>query len=1060
MFDCSVVIKSLPMPKLVNHVEGKRTSTSGVSPDMTWPKILVCSLSFYSLIFTFCLWPAHYARAALDTSRFATRNWLREDGLPQNSVTAVAQASDGYMWVGTYSGLARFDGVRFTVFDNNSNPALHNCRVTSLYPAPDGALWIGHENGEVTCYRNGHFAAVDYHAAWPGGKICGMGADGEGDIWLLNDDGLLARIRDGRVLTPPPGAFHHVLNFAWSPSGVLWVERDGQVSALEHGQLRTFTFDHDRTNSFVGGMGLSRDGGLWISCAGLCQKWKENRWVGPAVECPWGQDPLTQLLETQTGLLVASTSDRGLFVVNPDGSMAPSHYWRANGFAADWIISLADDREGNLWAATGNAGLAWLRPSVIERVNPPDQWQGRAVQSVTVGRDGAVWAGTEGAAVYQFQAGTWKHFNVSNGLTNYYVWSVAEDEQGNLWAGTWGGGLYEKRGEIFHLADGFDPVAPPITAIFCEAPGCLWLGTAQGLVHYEAGRSTLYAQDQPVRTVLKDRSGAVWFGMSGGGMGRVKEGVVRHFGKGDGLLSDFVQCFHEDDSNAMWIGTFGGGLSRYKDGRLTTISSRQGLADNIICDIEEDGLGYYWMSSYSGLLRVRKASLDQCADGLSKVVECDTFGISDGMPTLECSGGSQPSGWHSADGLLWFATSRGVVTVHPRDVKYNPLPPSVIIEKMIVDGKLMPDGLTSHSHLRIPPGQHRLEFDYTGLSFAAPEKVCFKHRLENLETGWIDAGTERRVDYNYIPPGNYVFHVIACNNDGVWNETGAEIAFTMLPYFWQTTWFHVLGGVSTVLVVSAGVWFDTRRRMRRKVELLQRQQAVERERTRIAKDIHDDLGASLTRINLLSQTARRDMADPPQTVNNLDQICVTARQLTRAMDEIVWAVDPQHDSLDSLASYLGKLIHEVLGGSGVRCRLDFPGNLPAWPVTAEVRHNLFLACKEALHNALKHAHPTEVRISLALEPAAITVTVNDNGCGFNPVILTDAANGSHPRPRLNGLLNMRKRLEQIGGSCEIQTQPGQGTQVKFFFPVGEMVKQTSQQPTPGNCSPESGRRCQ
>jgi signal transduction histidine kinase len=349
--------------------------------------------------------------------------------------------------------------------------------------------------------------------------------------------------------------------------------------------------------------------------------------------------------------------------------------------------------------------------------------------------------------------------------------------------------------------------------------------------------------------------------------------------------------------------------------------------------------------------------------------------------------------------------------------------------------------LDSPERLKVSPGRHRFEFQYTALSFAAPEKVHFQHRLDPLDADWNDAGTKRTAEYPYIPPGDYTFRVIACNNDGVWNNTGAALTFTVLPYFWQTTWFHIAGGFVTVLAASVAVWFDTRRRMRRKMELLEHQRAVERERTRIAKDIHDDLGASLTRINLLSQTARRDMTDPPQTVKNLDQICTTARQLTRAMDEIVWAVDPQHDTLDSLATYLGKLIHEVMADSGIRCRLDFPVNLPAWPVTAEVRHNLFLAFKEALHNVLKHSAATEVRITFALEPAAIVVNITDNGCGFDPSILNGAAgNGSHRPPRLNGVLNMRKRLQQIGGSCEIETQPGQGTQVKIFFPVKEMVK--------------------
>jgi signal transduction histidine kinase len=533
-----------------------------------------------------------------------------------------------------------------------------------------------------------------------------------------------------------------------------------------------------------------------------------------------------------------------------------------------------------------------------------------------------------------------------------------------------------------------------------------------------------------VRCILESRAGNIWFGTAGEGLFCLEPGRLKQFRKADGLPGDFVRCLREDEDGVIWIGT-SDGLCRFKDNHFTTLNTKQGLFDDVICDIEDDGHGFFWMSSFNGIFRVSKTELKQCADGRLTSIHCLAFGIGDGMPTLEASG----AGGKTPDGKLWFPTGHGLVAIDPQEVNTNQLPPPVLIEGLLVDNQPVTD-LASLSRLKIPPGRHRFEFQYTGLSFAVPEKVRFKHRLDKLDADWVDAGTKRAADYPYIPPGDYIFRVIACNNDGVWNETGATFAFTVLPYFWQTVWFRVLGLAGTVLLTSGGVWYGTRRRMRRKLEILEQQRAVERERTRIAKDIHDDLGASLTRINLLSQSARRGMDDPPQTVKNLDQICTTARQLTRAMDEIVWAVDPQHDTLDSLASYLGKLIHELLSDSGIRCRLDFPVQLPAWRVTAEVRHNLFLAFKEALHNILKHSQATEVHISFALEPASFAVNITDNGCGFDPDGFTKTElTGGLPRPRLNGLVNMRKRLQEIGGRCEIRSERGRGTQVTFILPA-------------------------
>jgi signal transduction histidine kinase len=291
-------------------------------------------------------------------------------------------------------------------------------------------------------------------------------------------------------------------------------------------------------------------------------------------------------------------------------------------------------------------------------------------------------------------------------------------------------------------------------------------------------------------------------------------------------------------------------------------------------------------------------------------------------------------------------------------------------------------------------------------------------------------------NYSFVPPGNYTFHVIACNNDGVWNETGVAQPFTLLPHFWQTWWFRILGGLLTAVAASAVAWFETRRRLRRRLEKLEREQAIERERARIARDIHDDLGASLTRITMLSQSARGESELSATVASNLERIFGTARELTLAMDEIVWAVNPRHDRLDSLANYLSRFAHDFLSTAEIRCRLDMPVQLPSLPVAAEMRHNLFLAYKEALHNAVKHAAATEVRVELKFAADTLTLVVADNGRGLPPGETPGqspvSANGF---PHGNGLANMQRRLAEIGGECTIRCELGRGTDVSFIVPL-------------------------
>jgi signal transduction histidine kinase/ligand-binding sensor domain-containing protein len=975
--------------------------------------------------------------AAGDLPRFVTHRWQTDNGLPQSTATAVLQAQDGYLWVGTYNGLMRYDGVRFVVFDNNNTPALQDKGITCLLEAADGALWIGHSGGGVTRYKNGHFERVEAGISWGEGAIRAIAMDKTGDVWLLNDTGLIARLRDGLVLTPPSGPLSGLAQMVRSEHGNIWVARDGCLSQLRGSRL--VVLEAGETNNYVQGVGVSRDGGLWVVSGGRLRQWKGGKWSEDFGPVPSNVVPLVQLLETQDGWLAAATSDHGFYLSRPGADGSGVQFGRTNGFPSDWVTSLCEDREGDLWVGTAGAGLQVVRAAKVQTVSPPDQWQGRAVLSVSASRrDEALWIGSEGAGLYRLDNGTWKNFGLPEGLGNLYIWSAVEDGDGDLWVASWGGGLYQRRNDQFVPAPGLEKFTTPTAAILCSRQGGLWIGTLAGLLRYHDGKTTWYGQegrpgDRSVRAVIEDSDGTVWFGTSGDGLGCLTNGVLRWFRKQDGLASDYITCLHRDENGSLWIG-MAGGLGRLKLGRLTTIKQEQGLPDDNICDIEEDGFGFFWMSSHDGIIRARKADLDRCADGATNKITCLTYGLSDGMPTLECSGGL-PAGCKTSDGWLWFPTSKGLVTLDPKDVRTNSLPPPVVIESLSVDERPMVEGAAALP-LRIPPGRHRFDFKYTALSFAAPEKVQFKRCLEGLETDWVQTGTVRGANYSYIPPGSYKFRVVACNNDGVWNDHGAELAFTVLPYFWQTPSFRILAGACMALVVVGLVWLAMRRRMQRKLQVLEHQRAVERERVRIAKDIHDDLGSSLTRITLLSESARSELNDPAQVAVELERIFDTARDSTRAMDEIVWAINPRHDTLESLANYLQKFAQDYLETAGIPCRLDLPLDLPTWALSADVRHHLFLAFKEALHNAVKHARASEVHIALSLENQAVVLLVEDNGIGFalEPSVRQDRT-GADRLANGNGLENMRKRLAEIGGRCDVRSEVGKGTQVRFMAPT-------------------------
>jgi len=976
---------------------------------------------------------------------YFTRTWQVEQGLPQNKVTAAVQTRDGYLWVGTYNGLARFDGVRFTVFDDNNTPELRSSRVTSLFEAADGTLWIGTESGDVSQYKDGRFAAVPVRANWSGGKIYSILSDEAGDIWLMNETGELARVRDGQVLTPSAGVITNVVALARSVNGQIWVDREGWVSVLKHGQLQLVEFGatSPATYPYIQGIAASRDGGFWVASNGGIRKWKESQWTADLGAAPWGWNTVPNFLETSTGVLAGGTSSEGLWLFFTDRTNTPAlHLEHTNGLPSDWVISLREDREKNLWCGTG-AGLVVIRPNNLETITPPDKWKSCPVLSVLPAPDGALWVGTEGAGLYRLQNGGWTNFYSDQGIHNPFVWSLAADSAGKIWAGTWGGGLYKQKDDTFDFAPGLENFLLPVPALLFVGDA-LWIGTPAGVVRYQNGKLERFNEiaGEPlgdVRAIARGKSGALWFGTAGGGLVRLQNGNFRRFKKNDGLSSDFIECLHFADDGALWIGTFGGGLDRFKDGKFSVINHEQGLPNGVIGHIDSDGRGFFWMSSYGGILRACEMDLNRCADGKIAEVPFLTYGINEGLPTLECSEGLQSAGGKTADGRLWFAMAKGLVVLDPAGVTTNSLPPPVRIEEMLVDDMKFADG-NAVGPLKVPPGRHRIEFEYTGLSFVAPEKVQFKCRLDNLEMEWVDVGAKRVVTYNYIPPGNYSFQVTARNNDGVWNETGASLKFEMLPYFWQTTWFLVVSGLATALLAGGVAWFNMRRRMQRRLERVERQRDIERERSRIAQDIHDDLGASLTRISMLSETARSELDRPEQAAAALNQIYKATHELTRAMDEIVWAVNPRHDSLEGLTSYLEKFAQDLLAAAGIRCRLDIPLESPSWRLTADVRHNMFLAFKEALHNVVKHSGASETSIRLTTGINSFELVVEDNGRGFKSDISREHLPDNSARLSAgNGLENMARRLAEIHGLCQIQSAPGQGTKVIFTVPLKMFV---------------------
>jgi signal transduction histidine kinase len=471
-----------------------------------------------------------------------------------------------------------------------------------------------------------------------------------------------------------------------------------------------------------------------------------------------------------------------------------------------------------------------------------------------------------------------------------------------------------------------------------------------------------------------------------------------------------VRDIYEDEDGVLWIGTYGGGLNRFKDDRFTTYGIKEGLHDNAVSRIIEDDRGNLWMSGNKGVYRVARSQLNDFADGRIGYVTSVSYGTADGMVIDETNGG-QPAGWRASDGRLWFPTIKGLVGFEPATAE--PPPPPVFIERAIVHGRTVDPGAMA----ALGPGAIDAEFHYTAVDLAAAEKTRFRYRLDGYDGQWIDAGTRRVAYYTKIPPGRYQFTVIATDSAGAWSATPIHAAFVVIPFWWQRT--EVMAGAVALLMVATGLAVRnlTLRRARRRVRELEREQSLERERTRIARDLHDDLGSRLAHIAL--------MADTASDVSVVSRIAVASRDAARTMDELVWAVNARNDTVESFAHYLAHFAEEHIVSAGIRCRVLLPPDPPARPLAADVRRHLYLACKEAVNNAVKHAQATEIRVSFRVDGPRLAVEIADNGRGLPAEI----------DPTGNGLKNYRERMDSARGTLAMGSRPGAGTHVTFSVPL-------------------------
>ncbi len=952
-------------------------------------------------------------------AQYVHETWTTERGLPQNTVSTILQTRDGYLWAGTYGGLVRFDGVKFTVFDTGNSPSLKSNRILSLCEDSAGGLWIGTDQGGLSRYFEGRFSTYTTQDGLPDNFVGGLAEDKDGGMWIATSKGL-ARLKDGRLTTfttQEALANHRIWLVKAGRDGGMWIIFRRGLARWQAGRFETYLLPADAKEDFEGPMtcGEARDGSLWIA-----SPWGLTRFSGVTFTFFFRKPRPTQRL--RIAVMEGRTGDLALLMPTKPSEIAGERViTEPQMMRLDHIQSVLEDREGNLWIGTGGDGLHRFR---LAQVAAYDAEQGLLSESCTaITGDGAegLWVGS--GIIYQFSQGKFTGYPGPK-----ECWTVLPDRQGGLWYGNYLGLHYAKDGRLTHYP--FDPVftGAPVAAIYEDRAGQLWIGTGSdakvgGLYRFQDGRFIRYGAPEgcaltDVRNITEDRSGALWLG-GVTGMSRFRDGKFTNYTTAQGLSHNYVRDIYEDADGTFWIGTYGGGLNRFKDGRFTHITTRQGLYDNIVSRILEDDHGNLWMSCNRGIYRASRRELNEVADGRAASVACITYTVADGMKSNETNGGFQSAGCKAPDGRFWFPTVKGVVAIDPN--KLNLLPPPVAIEQVLV-GQTAVDPTRQ---VEVRPGGGDLEIHYTGLSLTAPEKAHFKYKLEGYDNHWIEAGTRRVAYYTNTSPGRYTFRVMASNNDGIWSTQDALLQIVIIPPFWQTWWFlaGVLAAVSGMAV--GGYKYRIRQLERRQAarEAYTKQliDSQESERKRIAAELHDGLGQDLLVIKNSALLALTTTGKESQAYEQFNEISAMTSRALEDVRQITYNLRPYH--LDQLG--LREAIEFMLEKAAHASEIQFFAEIDDVEglFSKEAEMNLYRIVQESVNNIVKHSEASEAKVRLKREGRQVQLTVEDNGRGFQ----ANAASASELRRRGFGLIGIAERARMLGGKEFIQSAPGQGT---------------------------------
>lgn len=946
---------------------------------------------------------------------YVSRRWQVRDGLPHPVVYNIVQGKRGYMWMATFGGLTRFDGRDFSFAGSADAPISPDESVRNVAVEDNETLIVLPQSGGVFRYRDGQFAVHPVSSDIASLSLLDVFVQPDGVLWLGAADGTLVRWEAGRTMTfdwsdqlsDPTIRF----SFAIDAAGRTWAARGRFLGWYQSGEMVPYA---DPIGEGIC-IGPGKDGRLWVgSTEGLF------RFDGSIIEdvpldraWPALQSGLTQLFEDSRGFLWVGTWRQGLFRVT-------NGRWFLVDDSYEYITSVIEDTEGNIWVSSGGGGIARWRTRDFLVLDSTVGLPRDASLSVCVDDAGGVWCANRSGGVVRLLDGVVQGFTTAAGKVPF-VTAVCPDRTGRIWVGTTDG--------MFTI-DASDPgflvrqsgSYGIVSLLYCADNDDMWVNSSLGGLRVFRGDVLVgtYGTTHGVPAtrlsgIAQDRTGAVWVSTLRGELLRLDDRGEFFERRGPDIpgFSGEIYAISRDDRGDIWGGT-SQGLMYCGGSACRLLGTAQGMPDSKISQVLEDERGRLWLGSRNGLWHANLDDLRAVINGKLAAVAGVSVGENEGLPLAASLPSMQPRAWADQSGRLWFATYAGVIGVGPEtSVPARPAPP-VYIEEVYLDGNLLPDPKS----LAVPPGRHAVEFRFSAPTYTAPHLVRLRHRLVGFDGDWVRTPDDRGVQYGRLPPGQYLLRVAARNVNGEWGTDEATLSFEVQPAWWQNYW--VLGGGTLALlgVIIAAVRGWTQQRYQQHIQRMERVQVLERERARIARDLHDEVGTSLTRVGFMAERLKRH-APSGELKTDLDQLAAQTRRVTADLESIVWTVNPKNQTWDRFALYLSRYAQEMFRDSPVRCSVEGDDEIPGDPLPPDAQRHLLAIYKEGLNNVLKHAKAGRVEVAMTLQQGRFRLQIRDDGIGFDRALEQDTLR--------NGLRNMHARMDEMSGELTIETKPGAGT---------------------------------